>query len=446
LSTHAHRQTRERALVIYAHHIEVNVTDAQSPMIITHTLENGLSIALEPLQTVASAAAHLLIPGGGAHDDDAHDGCAVLLHEMMLRGTNALNSKELTSALDAAGMQRGGGPGRCAIRLSSATTAPNLDRSLELMLQIACNPRLDPQELEPARTLCMQSLEHLQDDPEDEAGRGVLYQHLNRPFHRTRLGSRTGLQSVTIEELQARHRDCVRPGGAVLAISGRFDPRHVIKVIERHTEAWSGSPPPSQPESPGPRGQCLIARDTAQVHLAMAWDAACATHPDAATERLLCTAVGGTTSGRLFTEVRQRASLCYSIGARYAAAAFGGWCTLRSGTTPDNAVRLIETIEGVFQAVSNGIRDDELRRARRTCISSLVLQGESTLARAGRLAADLHERGSCRTLDETIGELNAVTLDDVNRVAARYGSMTPTMVAIGPAGVLPWEAPDHLWY
>jgi predicted Zn-dependent peptidase len=413
-------------------------------MIAEHTLANGLQVAIEQLDGVASTSIQLLLPAGSAYDDDDTDGCAAVLTEMLFRGTHALTSVELAASCDLAGMQRGTHAGRRHVQMHVTTTGDQLTQSLELLFAAATDPALDRSDLEHARQLCLQSLQHLSDDPHDELGLAIGLRHLNRPFHRTGRGSQRGLSALSQRDVTHRHASCCVPGGAILCIAGACEADACLDSIGTLTGSWTGSPPELPEPVPGPRGQRLITQDTSQVHLAMAWDA-----PDAAAdtrmlEHLVCTALGGTTSGRLFTEVRQRRSLCYSVSSQYLPGRDQGWCALHAGTTPDHAPELVATCLSEIHRVASTLTAEEIERARRSIISSMALRGESTAARAGTLAADLAATGECKSLLQRRAEYESVAVSDVQEHARRYARLEPTIVAIGPEGSLPYESMPSL--
>ena len=381
----------------------------------------------------------LLVPAGSMRDTEHSDGCAALFLEMLFRGTKSLKSKELTHAFDCAGMQRMGGVGARFVRLTATTTADRLEPAMRLLLSLVMEPDFPETQLEASRELCLQALAHLADDPQEEVAIFLRNRHLKRPFHRSGLGTAEGLVSITTDDLRGRLADCSVPDGSMLSIAGGIDAEQCLEMLGRLSDRWAGSAAPDATSSPAPLGRRLIERPTSQVHLAMAWDAPPAGDTSTVLERLVCVALGGTTSGRLFTEVRQRRSLCYSIGTRYARSRTQGWVSLHAGTTPEHAGDLVQTCLEEIARIALDLAPDEIERARRSIISSIILQGESTKARAAQMASDMAHVGSCRTLEARIAELEQASCEAVQDYARRYADLDPTIVAIGPAGSLPYE-------
>ncbi len=409
-------------------------------MIATHTLQNGLQLAVEQVGSAASASMHLLVPAGSMRDTDTTDGIAALFLEMLFRGTKSLRNKELTRAFDCAGMQRNGSVGARFLHLTATTTADGMEQAIRLLLSVAMEPSFPESQLEASREGCLQSLAHLADDPAEEVGFFLRNRHLNRPFHRSGLGTFDGLTGITTDDLKTRLAECVVPEGSILSVVGGIDAGECLDIVGRLSDTWTGSAAPAPTSKPAPLGRRLIERPTSQVHLSMAWDAPPAGDTAAVLEWLVCGSLGGTTSGRLFTEVRQRRSLCYSIGTRYIRSPEQGWVSLHAGTTPEHAEEFVQTCLDEIVSIARDLSRDEIERTRRSIISSIILQGESTRARAAQLAVDLAHTGSCRSLPMRVAEVEEASAETVQGHACRYADLDPTIVAIGPAGSLPYQS------
>jgi predicted Zn-dependent peptidase len=408
-------------------------------MIATHTLPNGLRLATEHVAGAASVSMHLLVPAGSMRDTEPTNGTAAVFLEMLFRGTKSHNNEELSHAFDCAGMQRNGGVGTRFLRLTSTTTTDRFEPAMRLLQSLVTEPSLPESQLDASRELCLQSLAHLADEPQEELAVFLGNRHLKRPLHRSGLGTAEGLAAVTTDDLRSRLADWSVPDGSILAISGGIDADQCVDIVNRVSAPWAGSSPPDGPVTPPPRGHRLIERSTSQVHLAMAWDAPPAGDSSVVLERLVCASLGGTTSSRLFTEVRQRRSLCYSVGTQYARSPEQGWVVLHAGTTPENATELVETCLEETARIAQDLGDEEVERARRSIMSALILQGESSRARAAQMAVDIAHRGHCRSLEQRLHEVEQASCQAVQSYARRYADLSPTIVAIGPPGSLPYD-------
>jgi predicted Zn-dependent peptidase len=152
-------------------------------------------------------------------------------------------------------------------------------------------------------------------------------------------------------------------------------------------------------------------------------------------QRAAVAVLSGGMSGRLFTEVREKRGLCYAVFSRYAADQHRGMVLAYAGTTTARAQETLDVLVGELRRLSDGVRRDEFDRAVVGMKSHLIMQGESTPARSGALAADQAVRGRPRSLDELAKEVDALDFDQLNRFVATHRPGEMTTVTIGPAAL-----------
>jgi predicted Zn-dependent peptidase len=141
--------------------------------------------------------------------------------------------------------------------------------------------------------------------------------------------------------------------------------------------------------------------------------------------------LSGGMSSRLFTEVREKRGLCYSVYASYHTHRDLACVLCYAGTTTPRAQETLDVTLEQLRLLAKGVRPEELDRLK-TCVkSSLVMQQESSSARSGAIARDWYHLGRVRTLDE-VGELvDALTADSINRYLAEHPPEDFTIVTLG---------------
>ena len=138
---------------------------------------------------------------------------------------------------------------------------------------------------------------------------------------------------------------------------------------------------------------------------------------------------------RLFTEVREKRGLCYAVGAAHKVYGPYGAVFGYLGSTPDNAQQALDVTLDEFRKLAGGITQDELDRAKVGLRASLIMQGESTAARAASCAYDMFRLGRVRPLEEIENAVLSLTVDDVMRYARRYAPKEFAIATIGPAAL-----------
>ncbi|CAN5843416.1 hypothetical protein BH11PLA1_BH11PLA1_23970 [soil metagenome] len=172
-----------------------------------------------------------------------------------------------------------------------------------------------------------------------------------------------------------------------------------------------------------------------QAHIFLAHDAPAESHPDARLERLAVAVLSGGSASRLFSEVREKRGLCYSVSAGYSADKLFGRTIAYVGTTPERAQQSLDVLRAELARIgtsAGAVTAEELARAKIGHKSSLVFSGESAGARAMALAIDQHRIGRPRSLDEIATESESVTLGELNSYLARRKTGATTLVTLGP--------------
>ena len=142
--------------------------------------------------------------------------------------------------------------------------------------------------------------------------------------------------------------------------------------------------------------------------------------------------LSGGMSGRLFTEVREKRGLCYAVGARYHTLKQFAGISCYAGTTPDKAQETFDVITAEFARLCDGISEDEMQRAKVGLKSSLIMQSESSSARAGGIASDYYLLGRVRSIQEIKDKLEATSVDSVVSFLGKNRFADYTIMTIGP--------------
>ena len=402
------------------------------------TLGCGAQLAVERMPGTRSAAAVWMLPVGTAGDPagDAGEGESTVLAEMLLRGAGGMSSRAFSDALDALGAQRSTAAGVHHLTMSVLCMGDRLADAMGLAATAVRSPTLDAEALESVRSLALQSLAGLEDEPQHLVGIRLRQHAMPAPFNRSGLGTEAGLRSLTASGIRAAWERRARPGGTLIGVAGDVHPERVRDTVERLLEGWSGATPEATQTAPPELGTHRIALDTQQTHLAIGLPAPADRDEAAAAHRVAVRVLGGATSSRLFTEVREKRGLCYSVGASSALGKDRGLVQIYAGSTHDRAPRTLECIMAELERFERGITPDEFRDAVVGAKSALVMSGESSSARAAAIVSQLWRLGRSKDLAESAAEFDRLTHAGVNEFIAReMGAQwrgSRTLVTIAP--------------
>lgn len=410
------------------------------PLVSHHIYPNGLVLVAEAMPGVRSAAFTFLVPAGAAYEPEGRGGTAAMLAEWITRGAGDRDSRELLTALDNLGVSHGEGAQTVHTSLSAATLGRNLIPALEIYADILLRPLLDGDEVEPIRALASQSLQSLEDDP----GSKVIYElrrrHFPDPWGRPATGTPEGVEAVTTDDLRTFFATTYRPNGAILAVAGAIDFPALRDAVGRLFGDWPTRLAVEVADRPtGPRREQIL-KDTQQIQIALAYPTATVASPDYYDARAAAAILGGYASARLFTEVREKRGLCYTVYASYESLKDRAAVVCYAGTSAERAQETLDvTLAEIARLSRDGVEAEELDMMRAGLKSSLIMQQESTMSRSGSLASDWFYLGRVRSLAEISAALDALSPESVGAFAARQSLDEMTLVTLGPK---PLNVPD----
>ncbi len=411
---------------------------ASASTIQQHTYPNGLVLVAETMTGVQSAAFTLLLPAGAAYESalglNLKGGAATMAAEWITRGAGPRDSRELLTALDNLGVSHAESAQTLHTSLAGATLSRNLVPALEIVADMVLHPHLEEEEFEPIRALCLQNLRSLEDDP----GSKVIYElrrrHFPDPWGRPSPGTPEGVSSLTPEDLRGFLAASYRPNGAILGVAGAIDWPRLRDCVGELFSGWKEQPAPEVEERPAGPNRDHIMRETQQIQIALAYPTATVSSPDYYRALATTAILGGYSSARLFTEVREKRGLCYSVYAAYEGQLERAAMLCYAGTSTDRAEQTLDVVLDEIERLGEaGVALDELETMRAGLKSSLIMAQESSMSRSGSLASDWFFLGRVRPTTEIAAELDALTPAAVSEYAARMQkSSQPTIVTLGP--------------
>lgn len=402
-----------------------------------HTFDSGLTLVVEPIAGMQSAGVQFMLPAGAAYQPADQLGVASVLSEGLFRGAGDRDAREHSQALDQLGVKRDTSVDANHLRLSATLLGERFDETLPLLTDMITAPRLADVSFEPARSLAIQAIDALDDDPQHKAMIELRRAHLPDPLGRSHLGRKDALQALTNQQLREFWQATFVPRGAIVGVAGRVSFEQVRDRLGALLGDWAGQGRSYE------IGQATAGRyehvhsNSTQQHIGIAYRAPAEADEQSALQRVAVAVLSGGMSGRLFTEVRERRGLCYAVFAAYTSLRDRGAIMAYAGTTNERAQQTLDVLTGELARLSDGVDADEFERATVGLKSRVVMQGESSAARAAAISTDTYLLGRPRTLDELSARIDAVTLDQLNAFVAAHRPENLTTLTIGPDPLTP---------
>lgn len=386
-----------------------------------HTFSNGLTLLAEPLDYFESVSFTLRIPAGSAYDPAARHGLSSLVCEMMLRGAGPWDNRELLERFDRIGIDRGESVTPSFLSFSGAMLAENLVPAMELYAAVVRQPHLPAEMLEASRMVLLQEVLAAEDDPSNQLMREMRERFYGPVFGHDPDGTEDSLEAMTLEDVRSHYARHVRPNGAILAVAGRFDPDALLADAERLFGDWPAVDVPLPgPSVRDPRGDFQIDYDSQQTHLALAWETVPFAHPDRLRAWAGISVLSGGMSSRLFTEVREKRGLCYTVDASCHTLKDRAGVFCYAATSASRADETLAVMLAEIEKLAAGVLPEELDSLKARYKSSLVMQQESCSAWCGGMAGDYYHLGRVRTKEEIQRAVDDLTLDAINEYLAAH--------------------------
>ncbi len=387
------------------------------------TLDSGVRVVTEAMPSVRSAALGLWIGTGSVGESHDEAGLSHLIEHMLFRGTARYESLEIDQLFDGWGAELNAGTGKETTSVHARVLDRHVGEAFDVMADMVFSPRFDEDDLASEREIVLEEIAMYDDDPQDKVfdvlGEAVFGDH---PLGRAIIGRAEVVAGTPAAGLAAFHAGRYVPGNVVVAAAGSVDHAAIV-AMTRGAEAKAGArggPGPGVDESVPDleRRVRFITKETEQYHVALGGPGIVRDDPRRFALRILDNILGGTSSSRLFQEVREKRGLAYSVFSFTATYAHSGQIGLYVGTRPDNVGKAMAVVgEELERFRQSGATGEELDRSRENVKGRILLGLESTTARMNRLGSSVLAEMPLLTVDELEERIDAVSLEDVETLA-----------------------------
>jgi len=407
-------------------------------------LPSGLRVVTQAMPSARSASVAIFVPVGSRHEDDAHAGLSHFLEHLVFKGTrDHPEAGALSQVVESVGGSVNASTDRELTVFSSKVPAQRTDVALHAVSELALHPLLRRADLTSEKPVIADEIRMYVDSPSDHIF--TLFDELlygRHPLGREIAGTIGSVRRATHAGVVGHWRAAYRPSGMVLAVAGAIDHDEVV----REASNWHAAGPPEDgparrppvaaaaPKA-APHGALRVShRRLSQGNLCLGMPGVARDDPDRWALDLLGAILGDGMGSRLFLELRERQSLVYDVSTFSATYADAGTFGIHAGFDPDDAERVVRAIvEQLDRVTTDPVRPDELDRARAYTRGRLELRMEDSGAVAGWIGTGESLLPRIMTVEEVIEHLDAVTIDDLLRVARLHLAPSEARLAVlGP--------------
>ncbi|MGI6031761.1 MAG: M16 family metallopeptidase [Eubacteriales bacterium] len=391
-------------------------------MIHRYTLDNGLRVVVEPLEHLRSATMGIWVAAGSRCENKENNGVSHFLEHMFFKGTARRSAADIAREMDRIGGQSNAFTAKECTCFHAKCLDEHLEEAFAILADMYHNSLFRPQDIETERGVIREEINMYEDSPDDLCI-DLLHENMWRDSTLALpiLGTADSVAGMDREMLLQYRSAHYTPGNTVIAVAGKVEPEQFLHWAQREFGAFANltrrhaqTPPVYRP--------CVLRREKEieQNHLAIGLEGAPLGSDELYPQSLVNNILGGSMSSRLFQEIREKRGLAYSIYSFTTSFQDTGALTIYAGLNPSAQRETLEIIRQEMQEMAqNGVSEEEFRRGREQIKANLIMGQEGTSSRMSALARGelFHKRYV--PLEEMISKLEAVTLEQVNEMAAR---------------------------
>jgi predicted Zn-dependent peptidase len=386
------------------------------------TLDNGLRLVTAAMPHTRSVAISFFIGSGSRYESDARAGISHFIEHMCFKGTKKRpTSVDVCTVIEGVGgMLNAGTDKELTIYWCKVARLHFLD-ALDVMVDILLNSRFYPAEIEKERQVIIEEINMSLDFPTQRVS--MLIDELLWPGHalgRDIAGSRESVAALTRNMMLDYLSRQYQPGNAVLAVAGDIPHEDVVAAVSRAVAGWKTRQPPlASPPYQGKMGRRLHIekRDTEQTQICLSLPGLSLVHPERYKLDLLNVIFGEGMTSRLFTQIRDKLGLAYSIMSYADHFTDTGAFTVSAGVDARNLKVALGAILGEMSRLREIIPETELNKAKELFKGRIMLRMEDSRSVAGWLGGQELLTGKILTVDDVIAIVDAISAVELQKLA-----------------------------
>lgn len=410
----------------------MSVTDRAENVRVT-TLDNGLRVVSEAMPGLATVAMGIWSGAGSRHERADEQGLAHLLEHMAFKGTSRRSALQIAEEIEAVGGEVNAETNTEYTAYYARTLGPDMPLAVDILTDILADPAYDATELKREKDVILQEIGAYEDTPDEVVFDMVMETAFaGAPIGRRILGTPKTVRAQNPKTMRGFMDRTYRLPSMVVSAAGAIDHESLIQEVGSRLSVFSHDTAPAPESALYTGGDSRRVKSLEQAHLVFGFRAPSWRDPDHYAMHVFSNLLGGGMSSRLFQEVREKRGLCYEIYSFFSPFSDSGFFAIYGGTgeaqLPDYTPLVLDTLTEATKSVTPA----EVARAKAQMKMSLLTALESPGRRAEQMARHVLAYGRVLPRDEMVSMIDAITVEDVCRVASASLTAPPTVAAIGP--------------
>jgi predicted Zn-dependent peptidase len=395
-------------------------------------------VITETVPSVRSVALGLWVRTGSREETRNQAGVSHFLEHLLFKGTHRHTAIEISELFDGMGAATNAATSKESTQLHARLLDEHTEDAFRLLAEMLLGPSLPEDEIDSEREVVLEEIAMYEDEPQDRV-HDVLAQavHGDHPLGRRVLGDARVIASIPVPEIAAYHHAHYTAPNIVVAAAGHLEHAEIVELSRRFmnpSDGERGGLTGASENDEGPRF-AFHAKDTEQYHICFGGPGIARADERRFALSVLDAIFGGSTSSRLFREIREKRGLAYAVGSYIEQYTERGMVAMYVGTREENVRDACEIIGRELGSLRDeGVSPEELERAKEHVKGRMVLGLEATGTRMTRLARASLFDVPLLSLDEMLERVEQVSAEEVAELAVGlYDPERLSAACIGPA-------------
>jgi predicted Zn-dependent peptidase len=407
-------------------------------------LPGGLRVVTETMPGVRSATVGAWVGVGSRDESPTLSGASHFLEHLLFKGTPTRSAMDISVALDTVGGEFNAFTAKEYTCFHARVLDQDLPLAVDVLGDMVTTSLMTAADVEAEREVILDEIAMHDDDPDDVVHNLFAEKAWGgTPLGRPIAGTGASIEALTRSQVKRYYRTRYRPENIVVAAAGNVDHAAVVRMVQDafgRADFLADTSVLPLPARRGERarrttaGEITLARPFEQVNLVLGVNGLVRTDDRRYALGALNAVLGGGTSSRLFQEVRERRGLAYSVYSFASHYADSGMFGVGVGCLPARSDDVLDVVRSEMQLLAQrGVTPEELERGKGQLRGGLVLSMEDSGTRMSRIAKAELLYDELPGIDDVIGRIDAVTVEEVQLLAKELFDQPETLAVVGPA-------------
>jgi predicted Zn-dependent peptidase len=404
-----------------------------NPKIIT--LPNGFRIALDNINHVNSATISIWCNVGSRVENISNNGICHFLEHMVFKGTKTRSSYDISEEIESKGGYLNAWTSKEKTTFYAKVLKNDVAIGINILFDMLQNSIFDKEELEKEKGVILEEIKMYLDSPSDLVYN--LYEKIcyaNSTLAMPIIGTESNVKSFQSEDFFNHINTHYTADNLLFVISGNFNEEEVINEVSKFASQFKTAQNIATSIIPKftQAKEILTKNDIEQTNIIFGLNGYSYMQDNYYQLSIANAILGGGMSSRLFSEIREKRGLAYSIDSFLNSYKDCGSFAVQVGCSKQNADLVINLIKEELNKAQDNITEKELQKAKNQLKSSILMSLESTYSRAERIANNLMNFGQIRDLNDLISKIDNSSIADINKILSYLNNQEASIAIVMP--------------